>query len=718
MQIKKEIQNKISTLRNLPTLPHILVKLISECNKEDVNIVEVAGLVEKDPALSTKILKLVNSAFYGLPKKIETIQHSISYLGIGTIKNIAIGSSIHQTFRSPKGSVLFNMKIFWWHSLRCAVLARLLARETNYINPEEAFLTGLLHDIGRLVLWVNYPNEYSKLLEKHHGRPDLLLAGEIRQGATHCEIGAWLLHRWNLQPFMVDAVLYHHEPQKRIKNALSLVQIIWVANALSGQPDKTQEKDRDIGFTEDLCGLSPHRVEELLVQVDEEVDDVARLLGIEITPPTRKGDPGLENDLNTQRELAKEVRDTTLLLSTLQNLLEAHDEDAILREIHQGIQILFDLKDVFFFLYDKEKDCLTGKVFEGDEKYEAISGLFIPMQTENSLPVSCLLKKRNLELFIENTDDNTVLIDLQLIRFIGQEGIVCLPMLAHGEYVGAIVLGLSQMEFSHLSNHTKLLNMFTKQAALSLRADQMRRSPLKEIQTERAGASSDMARKVVHEVNNPLGIIKNYLKILGIKLSAQNIELDEIPIINKEIDRIAHILRSLTSFSENKGVNTGPVDVNAVLTDLVKITKESLLENSGIEVHLDLNEACPTVISDENSLKQVFINLIKNAAEAMEGGNIYIRTRYMSSYLDGVPAHKPEDIEGYVEVHIEDDGPGIPKEILSRLFDPFVTSKGSGHSGLGLSISHNLITALNGTLTCESDMGKGTIFTIGLAVNS
>jgi len=317
---------------------------------------------------------------------------------------------------------------------------------------------------------------------------------------------------------MVDAVLYHHEPQKRIKNALSLVQIIWVANALSGQPDKAQEEDRDIGFTKDLCGLSPHRVEELLVQVDEEVDDVARLLGIEITPPTRKGDPGLENDLNTQRELAKEVRDTTLLLSTLQNLLEAHDEDAILREIHQGIQILFDLKDVFFFLYDKEKDCLTGKVFEGDEKYEAISGLFIPMQTENSLPVSCLLKKRNLELFIENTDDNTVLIDLQLIRFIGQEGIVCLPMLAHGEYVGAIVLGLSQMEFSHLSNHTKLLNMFTKQAALSLRADQMRRSPLKEIQTERAGASSDMARKVVHEVNNPLGIIKNYLKILGINL--------------------------------------------------------------------------------------------------------------------------------------------------------------------------------------------------------
>ncbi len=718
MQIKKEIQNKISTLRNLPTLPHILVKLIGACNKEEVDIVEVASLVEKDPALSTKILKLVNSAFYGLPKKIESIHHSISYLGTGTIKNIAIGSSIHQTFRPQKGSSLFNMKIFWWHSLRCAVLARLIARETNYKNPEEAFLTGLLHDIGRLVLWVNYPNEYSKLLEKHNGRPDLLLAGEIRQGVTHCEIGAWLLHRWNLQPFMVDAVLYHHEPKKRIKNALSLVQIIWVANALSGQPDKAQEKDRDIGFTEDLCGLSPYQIEELLVQVDEEVDDVARLLGIEITAPTRKGDPGLKNDLKTERDLAIEVRDTTLLLSTLQNLLEAHDEDTILREIHQGIQILFDLKDIFFFLYDKEKKCLMGKTIEGDKKYTAISGLFIPIQTESSLTVSCLLKKRDLELFMKNTDDNTALIDLQIIRFMGNDGIVCLPMLAHGEYVGAIVLGLSEIEFSHLSNHTKLLNMFTRQAALSLHAEQMRRSPLNKIQTERVGASSDIARKVVHEVNNPLGIIKNYLKIFGIKLSAQNIEQDEISIINKEIDRITHILRSLTSFTENEGVHTGPVDVNAVLTDLVKITKESLLEHSGIELHLDLNDSCPTVISDENRLKQVFINLIKNAAEAMDGGNIYIKTRYISSHLEGMPVHKPEEVRGYVEISIEDDGPGIPEGIQSRLFDPFVTSKGSGHSGLGLSISHNLITALNGTLTCESEKEKGTIFKIGLAVKS
>ena len=106
------------------------------------------------------------------------------------------------------------------------------------------------------------------------------------------------------------------------------------------------------------------------------------------------------------------------------------------------------------------------------------------------------------------------------------------------------------------------------------------------------------------------------------KLAKQNIAQNEIGILNKEIDRIAHILRALTSFSESDVREKGPVDINALLSDLVKITKESLRKHSGIDVHLDLKHSLPTVISDENSIKQILVNLIKNAAEAMrEGGN-------------------------------------------------------------------------------------------------
>jgi signal transduction histidine kinase len=259
--------------------------------------------------------------------------------------------------------------------------------------------------------------------------------------------------------------------------------------------------------------------------------------------------------------------------------------------------------------------------------------------------------------------------------------------------------------------------MFTDQAALALHADQMRRAPLKKIQSERVGASAAIARKVVHEVNNPLSIIKNYLKILGTKLSEHNIAQDEIRILNKEIDHVAHILRALTSFSESEVSNPGPVNINALLSDLVKITRESLRKHSKIEVHLDLKPTLPTVITEENSLKQVFVNLIKNAAEAMtEGGNLYVKTRHISSQLEDASVPEGGEYQGYVEITISDDGPGIPDKIRSRLFEPFVTSKSDGHSGLGLSIVHNLIKTLNGTIMCESDEAKGTSFKIELPV--
>jgi signal transduction histidine kinase len=259
--------------------------------------------------------------------------------------------------------------------------------------------------------------------------------------------------------------------------------------------------------------------------------------------------------------------------------------------------------------------------------------------------------------------------------------------------------------------------MFAKQSALSIHADQIRRSSLARVRSERAGVSSEIARKVVHEVSNPLAIIKNYLRILGMKLSKQNIAQDEISIINKEIDRIAHILSALTSFSKTEPLKAEPVDVNTILSDLIKITRESLQKHSGIEVHMDLNPSVPHIISDENSIKQIFVNLIKNAAEALGGGgNLYIKTRHISGSIEGVSAQGNGADFGYVEVTISDDGPGIPDEIRSRLFDPFVSSKGGGHSGLGLSIVHNIVRSMHGTITCESEEGKGAAFIIAIPI--
>ena len=225
------------------------------------------------------------------------------------------------------------------------------------------------------------------------------------------------------------------------------------------------------------------------------------------------------------------------------------------------------------------------------------------------------------------------------------------------------------------------------------------------------GASSDIARKVVHEVNNPLGIIKNYLKILSMKLSSQDTAQEEIKILNEEIDRIGHILQTLTTFSEDKILDIKSVDINTLLSDIVRITQEPLSKRAGVDIYLDLDEDLPAVMAEEGKLKQVFINLIKNAAEAMPGGgNLYIKTQHIYNRIKGEAKEKSH---GYVEIIFSDDGPGIPPEVKSRLFEPFVSSK-DDHSGLGLSIVHNLIKLFDGVITCESEEGKGTTFKIDL----
>jgi signal transduction histidine kinase len=180
---------------------------------------------------------------------------------------------------------------------------------------------------------------------------------------------------------------------------------------------------------------------------------------------------------------------------------------------------------------------------------------------------------------------------------------------------------------------------------------------------------------------------------------------------------VAQILRELETLSEDRIQKDENVDINAVLADILKITRESFLRNSNVELHLDLESGTPSIMAEKYGIKQVFINLIQNAVEAMpEGGNLFIRTRHVSSPLGDHLAGYEGKYRGFVEITVSDDGVGIPEVIKSRLFEPFVSSKGGGHPGLGLSIVHNVIKALNGTITFEGGRDRGTVFKIELPI--
>jgi signal transduction histidine kinase len=234
------------------------------------------------------------------------------------------------------------------------------------------------------------------------------------------------------------------------------------------------------------------------------------------------------------------------------------------------------------------------------------------------------------------------------------------------------------------------------------------------IQDERINASMLLSKRVVHEVNNPLGIIKNYLKILSLKLPEKHPAQSELGVVGEEIDRIGQIILQLNDFSGTKSSDAAePIDVNLLLTGMLQLLEDPLFRPAKVETQFSPDRETPQIMSEKNRLKQVFLNLMNNAVEAMpDGGRLTIATRY-DPPADTPSAEGEPMPPGMLTITVGDDGPGIPEEVRKELFEPFVSTKKQGR-GLGLSIVHGIIRELNGTITCESSSGIGTTFTITL----
>jgi signal transduction histidine kinase len=472
-----------------------------------------------------------------------------------------------------------------------------------------------------------------------------------------------------------------------------------VANALCSEIPGT--KDAQFETAQKIFDFTFDDMEAILQQAKDQVNRIAQSLAIEIEPPSGIAPLLSEKDREIQAGLMRQVRDIALLQGTFQNIIDANDISTILKVVHQGIKILFDIKDVLFFLYDQQQNILIGADIENNLTQE----LTIQFDEGRSILVTSLKTASICNSFSRESRTELTIIDEQLIRVLGKKGIICLPMIAQEQNVGVVVLGTDEAHVSQINNHMDLLRRFAAHAALAIHAESVRESQAKVVLSERLAASTAIAKKVAHEVNNPLSIIKNYLKILEIDLSEKDISTAELKIINEEIDRVASIVDELSDFSQPKAQNLEPLDLNELLTDIIKLTGEPLSQKN-IKVSFDMDPLLPVLISSKNGLKQVFINLVRNASEALkQGGNIHMVTKYSAA-------------SGSVEITVADDGPGLSDIIKSRLFEPYMSTKGGRHTGLGLSVVYSTVKELRGNISCTTDKGRGTIFKIVLPISA
>jgi len=708
--------SRIESSHNLPILPHILVKLIFACQDENGSTRELARIIQSDASMAAKILKLANSSYFRSTGKIVQIDQALIRLGRNAVKNLAISSAVHQVFsKSDAVSNRFDLKRFWRHSLTSAALAKMIAEKAAYNLPEQAFLAGMIHDIGRLLLATKFPDEYKAVLDGAGKSGETLLEKETRTGFPHTEIGAWLLNRWNFDSMTVDAVRYHHEPAARIKESFPLVRIVYAANDLSRT---TGSSDEAFCVLKGLFPCTFPDTVEMMLQAEQEVQELASFLGLSIGEKENPSSEGERIDIQTP-DLVNEVRNFSLMAGVLQNLVACPDENAILKTIQEGLAVLFDMRKVIFFLFDPEDGLLKARVVTDQGRVEFPPGLVISKYNKDSLINRSIQEGHPLSSLTGGESEKPAILDEQIRHLLDCEGIFSLPLVRLGEKIGALVAGVDRPEEKALMREEKLLNLLVCQASIALYVERLKQAEARNIAVERLTAMTDLARKVVHEANNPLGIIKNYLKILSSRLDEENPAQSEIRVIGEEIDRITRILKELSHFAKTRSFKRATLDLNALLTDIVKIVGQALPKTSDIRIHTDLAPALPQIQSNRDALKQVYLNLVKNAVEAMKGrGNIFIESAYVPEAPDSSGKIPDAVARGHVKITVRDDGPGIPPEIETRLFEPYLSTKGTGHSGIGLSVVYNTIKELGGTVTCSSNPGKGAVFTIVLPVHS
>lgn len=268
---QQEFRKALRDVKNLPTLPGVVIKLSKMAEDPETTTEQMGKVISKDHILAAKLLKLVNSAFYGFPQRISSLSSAIILLGFNVIKSLIISASIFELMED-------NDVELWEHSLGCAVVCSVLAKRLEISDPEEISTAGLIHDIGKVAIKMELPEEYQKIqnlvVEQHIPMREAEL--EIL-GLNHAEVGGWLAKTWNLPGKLVEPVALHHDPNSA-KEEKAATAIVHFADILIRGIGYGHGEDVWVPALRNrawkLLDLTPADMDEILDEVEEKLWEV------------------------------------------------------------------------------------------------------------------------------------------------------------------------------------------------------------------------------------------------------------------------------------------------------------------------------------------------------------------------------------------------------------------------------------------------------------
>jgi len=266
---EKQIKLVINRIHNLPTPPIVFTQVNKVLNNPDTSAYQIGSIISEDPALTAKVLKLTNSAFYGLPRTVTSVKQAIVILGLDAVRSLVLSASVFETF-SKQGNIDKDyLDSFWRHSLSVGFMSRIIFRTKSFpsfLEAEESFSAGLLHDIGKIVIFSHLPNEFKQIREifKNNPKEDYCAIEEQVLGFNHALVGSFLAQKWNLSDELATAIKYHHNPEEDDSDNIT-TYVIHLSNYLS----QISEQENSLS-NENNTYCSPIAWEKLGVKPDQE----------------------------------------------------------------------------------------------------------------------------------------------------------------------------------------------------------------------------------------------------------------------------------------------------------------------------------------------------------------------------------------------------------------------------------------------------------------
>ncbi len=741
----------LARLESLPAPPAVAARVLDWVTQSDPSLADLCLIVSSDPSLSLKIMKLASAKMHGLQVQNLKIERAASMLGVVTLKQALLGIVIRDTLIKGRRHDDPHLVQLWLHCLASALATQLLAEKLAPKLAEQAFSCGMAHDCGKLALLSALGERYERLLDSAalSGKPLHVLEGE-EFGLDHAEAGKWITQSWALPKVFVDVAWLHHQPEEVLSDMDEhggLLHLVALGNILAHEvlaepldgPALARRR-----FLLERMDLSFHQVEKLKEAVGQRLAERRELFSLDEEDAVATFCVALQragrllSRLNAELEAGRgDAEQASRLLGAVAGAARGLGRAAGAREafalaadvlsgdfaIPSGCVLALDAQDTmlrglawsgaeradFAFPYAEGAEGAEGDSAQGN----APGRLDMP-PAEELHPVLRPLAKA-IAAHPERLPDSSetapafapswsrpwrihpLALDRALL------GEVILGPRREGELPNpAEAQGLEQlcgMLAAALERQDAATRLEARTERLGAAMRKMQQLNQKLIQTERLAAVGQLAAGAAHEINNPLAIIYARLQILGLKEPNENLRT-AFRQMEEQIGRISSILTQLMDFARPTQPQFSAVDVGALLQNSLSMMSGSF-EKRGIAVQAELRPGLPPVWADAKLLEQVFVNLLLNAEQAMEGAPGTLRVR--TAWTEG---------QRHATVEVEDSGAGIAPEHIASIFDPFFTTKEGKGTGLGLSTSYSIVKSHQGDLRVSSAPDKGACFRV------